>query len=346
MLRCGVLSILTALLMVIAVPMPVHGRSGLPAILQGPPFTPPEERAQKPEEWQRQPIRYTPQDAGAEVVVLLDQNNFPGLLPLIQAYARTQNLPVVVREGTCGPAIEGLHRKEVDIGGSCCPPAAVDRLPGLDWHTIGIAPLAILANAADPIEQLSSAEVRGIFRGQWHRWSQVPSVGHKFDKNVLIQPIIRFHCKPRPGHWRLILDNKELFSSRANEVGSMLDMVNNIAKRRGTLGYEENWHTINQPRFRESVRTIAVDGHHPQDRDALLGGHYPFYFTYNISTWSSPVTGNAKAAQLVQYLIDNADKIAPDYHVVSARALRQQGWQFNGDELVGAPSWIKANAQP
>ncbi|MBF0183974.1 MAG: hypothetical protein HQM06_06265 [Magnetococcales bacterium] len=323
-----------------------YSRNLLPATLQGPSFSNPEQTASKPEAWQQQPIRYNEPDRGAEVVVLLDQNNYPGLLPLIQGYARKHQLSIVVREGTCGPAIEGLHRKEVDIGGSCCPPANMDRLPGLSWHTIGIAPLAILANSDDPIDQLSKEEVRAIFRGYWTRWSQVPSIGHRFEKNTPIQPIIRFHCKTRPGHWRLILDNKDLFSTSANEVGSILDMVANIAKRRGTLGYEENWQTINHPRFKESVKAIAVDGQAPQNRQALLEAKYPFYFTYNLSTWTAPSTTNAKAAQLVQYLIEHAGEIDPSFHVIPAAELKKQGWQFKGDELIGEPPWATAPARP
>ncbi|WP_193771364.1 substrate-binding domain-containing protein [Candidatus Magnetaquicoccus inordinatus] len=337
---------IAAFFLFLATPPLLHGHSGLPTTLKGPAFANPEEVATKEEAWQKQPIRYNAQDMGAEVVVLLDQNNYPGLLPLIQAFARKQQIKVVVREGTCGPAIEGLQRKEVDIGGSCCPPAAADRLPGLRWHTIGIAPLAILANAGDPITQLSAAEVRSIFRGEWLRWSQVPSVAQLVAKDLPIHPIIRFHCKTRPGHWRLLLDNKELFSSRADEVGSMLDMVTNIAKRRGTLGYEENWHTINQPRFRGKVKTLAVDGFHPHDRKAVASGKYPFYFTYNVSTWSSTTTSNAKASQLVEYLLAHAEEIDPSYHVVPASELKKQGWQFKGDELIGEPPWLQTVAPP
>ncbi|MBF0429600.1 MAG: substrate-binding domain-containing protein [Magnetococcales bacterium] len=309
----------------------------LPATLRGQPFSTPGDLVNKPEEWLKQPIRYKEGDADSEVVILLDQNNYPGLLPLIQEYAKENQVKILVREGTCGPAAEGINRKEVDIGGSCCPVAKIDRLPGLRWRTLGIAPMAILANADDPVDQLTSNQIRDIFRGKLTHWSQLPAIGEKFDKDLRIQPVIRFHCKTRPGHWRLILDNEELFSSRSNEVGSKLDMVTNVAKRRGTLGYEEDWHTINNPKFKENVKTIWVDGQNPLDPNSLKTGRYPFYFLYNVSTWTTENTLNPKAEKLVQYLMENVGRIDPAYHVIPSTELKKNGWKFKDDELIGEP---------
>ncbi|MEO5339655.1 MAG: substrate-binding domain-containing protein [Magnetococcus sp. MYC-9] len=308
-----------------------------PATLQGPPFSNPDAIHDKPEAWQRQPIRYREQDAGAEVVLLLDQNIYPGLLPLVQEYARAQRIKVSVREGTCGPAAEGINRKEVDVGGSCCPAAEVDRLPGLQWHTIGISPMAILAHAGDPIDGLSSEQVREIYRGKLTRWSQLPGVGDRFSKDRMIRPLTRFHCKFRPGHWRLILDNEEQFGPRINEVGSILDMVSSVAKNQGTLGYVENWQVVNDPAFKAAVKAIRINDQDPGNAEAIKTGRYPFYWVYNVSTWSAENTVNPKAKQLVRYLIDNAGRIDPSLHLVPATELKKHGWKFREDELIGEP---------
>ncbi|MEO5362071.1 MAG: hypothetical protein H7838_00385 [Magnetococcus sp. DMHC-8] len=310
---------------------------GVPATLKGAPFSDPAEVTSKPEEWQQQPIRYREQDAGAEVVLLLDQNIYPGLLPLVQEYAKAHRVKVSVREGTCGPAAEGIMRKEVDVGGSCCPAARVDRLPGLRWHTVGISPLPILANAADPVDQLTTEQVRDVFRGKLTRWSQIPGIGEKYPKDLLIRPITRLHCKFRPGHWRLILDNEELFGPRINEVGTILDMVTHVAKHPGTLGYVENWQLLNDSKHKNTVKSIRVDGHDPLDVNTLKTGRYPFYWVYNVSTWSAANTAKPQAQQLVQYLMDNAGRIDPSFHVVPAAELKKHGWKFKDDELIGEP---------
>ncbi|HIJ84611.1 MAG TPA: hypothetical protein HPQ00_10470, partial [Magnetococcales bacterium] len=306
--------------------LPALGQAGagphVPGTLKGIAFSNPDMITEKPIEWQQQPIRYRPQDAGVDVTLLLDQNIYPGLLPLVEEFAKTNNIKVSVREGTCGPAAEGVLRKEVDIGGSCCPAAKMDRLPGLRWHTVGISPMAILARASDPVDQLTSEQIRDIFRGKLTRWSQIPSVGDKLGKDALIRPITRLHCKTRPGHWRLILDNEEMFGPRINEVGTILDMVESVTKSQGSLGYLENWQLLNDPKHKNSVKAISVDGQSPMDPEGISSGRYPFYWVYNVSTWTTENTTNPKAQQLVRYLMDNAARIDPAHHLVPTAELK------------------------
>ncbi|MBF0399508.1 MAG: substrate-binding domain-containing protein [Magnetococcales bacterium] len=308
-----------------------------PAILKGPPFSNPDDITPKPAAWQQQPVRYRPQDAGLDVTLLLDQNIYPGLLPLVQEFARAKQWNVAVHEGTCGPAAEGILRKEVDIGGSCCPTAKEDRLPGLRWHTVGISPMAMLVNAADPIDNLTSDQVRDIFQGKLTRWAQIPTIGDKISAATLIRPITRLHCKFRPGHWRLILDNEELFGPRVSEVGTIMDVAASVGRTRGALGYVENWQIVADPKYRETVKAIQINGQDPRNHNAVATGLYPFYWVYNVSTWSADNTVNPKAQQLVQYLIDHADRIDPALHLVPAAELKKKGWKFKDDELVGEP---------
>ncbi|WP_130470152.1 substrate-binding domain-containing protein [Candidatus Magnetaquicoccus inordinatus] len=333
----GWLSFLLLILAVCLWQKELHAEHIVPTTLRGPAFSHPDEVLEKSEEWQKQPIRYREQDLGAEVVLLLDQNIYPGLLPLIQEFARNQRINVSVREGTCGPAAEGINRKEVDIGGSCCPAAKVDRLPGLQWHTIGISPLAILVHDKDPLQQLTATEVRDIYRGKISRWSHLENIGKHYPKELLVRPVTRLHCKIRPGHWRLILDNEEQFGSRINEVGTILDMVTTVAKHPGTIGYLENWQLLNDPRFNNKVRAIAIDGQDPTDTNTLKEGRYPFYWVYNVSTWSAEHLANGKAQQLVEYLMANAGRVDPSLRLVPATELRKKGWQFRGNELIGEP---------
>ena len=332
------LSIYIATFLALSLMLPAIGWSELtPSTLKGPPFSDPNKLTDKPAAWRQQPIRYRAQDAGAEVVLLLDQNIYPGLLPLVQEYVKEHPIKVSVREGTCGPAAEGIKHKEVDISGSCCPAGIIDRVPGLRWHTVGISPMAILVHAADPVEQLTTKQVRDIYRGKLTHWSQIPKIGEKFPRELRVWPVTRLHCKARPGHWRLILDNEEHFGPRINEVGTILDMVASVAKTRGSLGYVENWQIVGSPRFKNSVKAISIDGQDPRDPEALLSGRYPFYWVYNISTWSAANTVNPKAQQLVKYIIDNAGRIDPALHVVPATELKKRGWKFQEDELIGEP---------
>ncbi|MEG3640125.1 substrate-binding domain-containing protein [Magnetococcus sp. PR-3] len=307
-----------------------------PRTLLGPAFSDPNHVAPKSDTWVKRPIIYTKAHQGADVTVVLDQHTYPALLPMVQAYARKHKLNIAVKEGTCGISEGMLNRKQLDIGGYCCPAAAQERLPGLTFHTLGISALAILAHPENPVDNLTANEVRKIFQGQMTQWPQVQSAKGK-QYNKPIQPVARLHCKIRPGHWRLILDNEDLFHSRVSQVGSIPDMIAQVAKLKGSLGYEEIWITTHRYKKLGQVKLLHIDGYDPMDHASLIQGHYPFYRVHNISTWEAEGLANPQAQALVSYLRKNMDQVDPAFQIIPADQLPAGGWSFKGTEIIAAP---------
>jgi hypothetical protein len=99
--------------------------------LGGKPFGNPSHITTMPAGWIEKPIVYANSAQGNEIVVTLDQHLYHTLLPIIQRYAEQQGLKIEVSEGICSISIGKLARKEVDIGGFCCPPGKTDSLLGL-----------------------------------------------------------------------------------------------------------------------------------------------------------------------------------------------------------------------
>ena len=312
-------------------------RAGDPgAVLRGPAFFPPGRTVDKPQQWLDAPIVRSDWAQGADVAMTLDQHLYPAFLPMIQAYARQHRLNIAVREGTCGTTEGAINRKQVDVGGYCCPPAASDRLPGLAFHTIGIAALAILVHPDNPVADLDEDQVRGLFQGRYRNWSELPAVNGKKGLDLPIRPVGRLHCKARPGHWRLILDHEDLFAPNMTEVGTIPDMISSVAGYKGAVGYEVLW---NLGRFRErgTVRAIRVNGVAADDADGLARGRYPFYRTDNMSTWETPALVNDQARAVVAHVLAHAAEAPAKFHLLPAQRLREAGWRFSGNELVGAP---------
>ncbi|MBF0623204.1 MAG: substrate-binding domain-containing protein [Magnetococcales bacterium] len=304
--------------------------------LQGPAFSDPTFVVPMPKSWIEAPITRTVEARGATVAMVMEQHLHYGLLPLIQAYAKPRGLNVAVTEGTCGLAMGLLNRKAVDVGGFCCPPTAADRLPGLRYHTVGITPLAILVHPDNPVDSLILEEVQGLFDGRITNWSRVKAAaGTGF--SLPVKPIARLHCKTRPGHWRLILDEENLFSPQLTEVGTIPDMVATVAKHPGAIGYEETWIAVDKNRSQGPIKTVRVNGFSDTDGEALARGDFPFYHVQNITSWTGPGPASQEATQLVQHLLDNAGRVAPEFHMVPHRLLRRAGWRFEYDELVGPP---------
>ncbi len=304
----------------------------VPAALAGPAFSDQRATAQMSPAWREQGLRYADWAGEADLAVSLDQHLYAALLPLIKRYAREHHLDIALQEGTCGISAGALEDKQVDVGGFCCPAGRSDRLPGLRFHTLGIAALALIVNPANPVGDISLGQAREIFRGRISDWGALP--GGRRGRPV--QAVARLHCKARPGHWRLLLDNEDLFGPRVEEVSTIPDMLAAVAIGPDVIGYETLW-MAERGADRGKVKLLRLGGVAASDRAALAGGRYPLYRVYNLTTWETPNTRNPKAAALVQYLLQQVGRIDRRYGLVPAPVLRAQGWRFHGDELVGTP---------
>jgi ABC-type phosphate transport system substrate-binding protein len=288
------------------------------------------------EGWRDAGIKYDSSAGDADLVISLDQHLYPALLPFIQRYGGEKDLKIVVSKGTCGISAGKLTRKEVDIAGFCCPPGKTDRLPSLVFHTIGITPIALLVHSDNPVDNITFEQAREIFQGLVHRWSELRDSGGQAGKNLPIQTIGRLHCKTRPGHWRLLLDNEDLFSPRLQEVGAIPDMISLLSANPLTIGFETMW-MVRHHQQEGQLKALKLNGHGPNELDHLLSGDYPIYRTYNITTWKGEAVQNPLALKLADYLLKQAEKLNSNFDVIPASQLRQAGWKFKGDELIGKP---------
>lgn len=312
----------------------------IPAIVaasNGPAFSDPAQGATMSPAWIARDIEPVKNARQADLVVSLGQQTHPALAQIVKDYGRDNNLRIVLEEGTCGISAGKLIRKSVDVGGFCCPPGPTDRLPGLQFHTIGIAAIALIAHPDNPRYELSLAEARKLFGGQVRRWSGVNEAGkgqQPFDQ--LVQPVGRLHCKVRPGHWRHLLDNEDQFSSRLYEVGVIPDMVAQVAQTPGAIGYETLFMTRHHRRS-GNVKVLKLDGRHPGNLAEVKSGEYPLYRVYNLTTWRGDSPRKEAARKLIAFLKKHVEKVHKQYDIVPAEQLRQAGWQFQEDELVGEP---------
>jgi len=320
-------------------------QSGRPAYavdegLAGPAFADPSYRVTMPRGWEEQPIKYEAWASGADLAVSLDQHLYGAFEPLIRQYAKKNGLKIAVNEGTCGISAGMLSRKAVDIAGFCCPAGDSDRLPGIRFHTAGIASIALIVNPANPATGVTLQEARGLFTGKYFNWSELSPSGWK-GRPPTIRTIGRLHCKSRPGHWRLLLDNEDLFSIRLQEVGTIPDMISLVADNTGAVGYEVMW-MVRRYESTGRVKPLNIDGVSPADGKAVSEGRYPLYRTLNITTWEGGLA-RPEAENLKDFIIKSAQGLDPKYGVVPASALRQSGWRFEGDELVGPPDLHSAD---
>lgn len=274
--------------------------------------------------------------AGADLALAIDQQLYPAIEPLVRAWASSRKLAVAMVEGTCGIASDSLAARTADITGMCCPPGPLDRLPGVRYHTIGIGALALLVHPSNPVSQVSLAEARKLFGGDIGAWSDLPVSGVGTVGQGRVRAVARLHCAARPGHWRLLLDTADHFALDIVEVPAIQDMLNRVAAEPAAIGYETLWHVADKLEAGK-VKALRLDGHGPEDGEALARGVYPLYRVFNVTSWSEAPAADDRAAELVRHLVDSAHRIDPVFGFVPAARLRAAGWHFQGDELVGEP---------
>ncbi len=285
--------------------------------------------------WTEQTVKHSPEIGRVDLVITLDQHLYPALSQLIFDYGRQNQLKISVNEGTCGITAGKLARKSVDIGGFCCPPGKTDRFQGLTFHTFGITPIALLVHPANDIDTIGFNIARNIFQGELYRWSELKNSKGQPGLNLPIQTIGRLHCKIRPGHWRLLLDNEDVFSPRLQEVGTIPDMISLVANARGAIGYEVMM-MVDRYQAQGKVKALSINGFAPTTNN-LLTGDYPLYRTLNITTWEDETNNNPHALKLLEYLLAKAPEFEKKFTIVPAAKLKESGWHFKGNELTGEP---------
>ena len=304
--------------------------------LVGPKFSDPDKTQEMPEGWENQPIKYNKSAGKADLVVITNRQIHQALLPIIKKYGKENSLKIVVDKGTCGVSGGGVSKKEIDLGVFCCPAGDTDRLPNLRFHTLGIMSIALLVHPENPIDDITIKQAREIFQGNIFRWSELKDHKGNPGKKILIQPIGRLHCKKRPGHWRLLLDNSDLFSPDLQGVGAIPDMISLVASNPGAIGYEV-MQMVHEYQSKGKVKELKIGGLDPKDAQHLVSADYPLYRTYNITTWEGPHDKNPHAQKLVDMLLEEINHLDKKYGIIPASQLRQAGWKFKGNELIGEP---------
>lgn len=301
-------------------------------------FSDPDDVARVGDDFLSREVQYGKKVGDVDVVISLGQQTYPALHKIVEKIARVQGIKIDLQQGSCGATAKKLLNKSVDIGTYCCPPGKGDRLPGLEFHTIAIAPIALTTNTANSISDVSLYDARNIFNGESVTWSDVPG-SQDLSEQLLgkkIQPVVRLHCKKRPGHWHLLLDNQDDFSPRAQSVGTISDMLAQVSDNKSSIGYETTF-MLRPYTDKGQLKILSIDGNHPQQLDKLLNAEYPLYRTYNLTTWRGETNNNDKARKLLTALIQYIDEEGERYDFIAASKLRSAGWGFKNDELISEP---------
>jgi len=295
---------------------------------QAPAFADPDNTVAMTPKWIAQPVKH-PESVNADVSVVISFQMADVWEPWFKQFAKQKGVNIHVRNGADGTSAGALRRKEVDIACFCGSPTKTDRMPGVEFYTVGVVPVVFYANVSNKIDELSMENVVKIFRGEITNWSELGG------EVMSIVPVARSHCKKRRGRWRPLNDMDNL-SPTTIKVGSIEDALDYVAATPGSIGYEILTRVDSYAK-RDEVKVLSLDQMNPYDLESLGTGEYPFYRSYSFTTWTGAGLENPLASDVIDMLMKKTEEKAGKIFFVPTVELRKSGWQFKGDELVGEP---------
>jgi ABC-type phosphate transport system substrate-binding protein len=175
-------------------------------------------------------------------------------------------------------AKQGTKSRET-FGFVCCPLSEKEvEEEQLIVYPLAKEPILILAHQNNPVNNLSSVQVRAIFRGDMISWADADGP----DKPIVV--VTRLHCKRRPGHWKTILPSHKEFRQERLNVKSAAAMVQRVGDFNGAIGHTgATW----QFKADDKVKVLTVDGIKPTAEN-LRNGKYPFFRQLSAITNRNP----------------------------------------------------------
>jgi len=208
----------------------------------------------------------------------------------LQLYGKNSNLGMGCNAGI-KLAQQHSHNHQT-FGFVCCPLSKQE----LEKKKIKIYPLAkepilILVNKNNPVENLSSDQVRAIFRGDITNWKQVGG----WDKPVAV--VTRLHCKKRPGHWKTILPSADDFVKARINVSSADEMVTMVTKFNTAIGHTGSTWVFDKD---SNVKAISINNI-VASANSLKNESYPFFRQLSAVTSMNPSEDVLTTIKQVQY---------------------------------------------
>jgi phosphate transport system substrate-binding protein len=208
----------------------------------------------------------------------------------LQLYGKNSNLGMGCNAGI-KLAQQHSHNHQT-FGFVCCPISKQEQeKKKIKVYPLADEPVLILVNKDNPVENLSTEQVRAIFRGDIINWKEVGG----WDKPVAV--VTRLHCKKRPGHWKTILPGAEDFVKERINVSSADEMVKMVTKFDTAIGHTGSTWVFDE---NSNVKAVSVDNVKASAVN-LKNKSYPFYRKLSAVTSMDPSEDVLTTIKQVQF---------------------------------------------
>lgn len=161
---------------------------------------------------------------------------------------------------------------------------------GLKAHKIAVIPFATIVNKSNPVKNLSTKQLQGIFSGKIKNWKQV---GGKNEEIVVVNR--KFGSGTRVNYQMKALAGKSFMSSGGNykEVGKSGEMVGAVSSNPNAIGY------VDLAYVKGSIKSVNYNGVAATTTN-VMNGKYKVYGYGYLLTKGNPTGANAKFIKYIQ----------------------------------------------
>ncbi len=213
------------------------------------------------------------------------------LAPLVKAVAKSyqakcQGADITVNLGGSGTGLANAESGTVDIGNSdiFAKPGQTDLVD----HQVAVVVFAIIVNSQVGVKNLTTAQLQGIYSGQYSNWNQVGGPNQKIV--VVSRPT---SSGTRATFQKYVIGKPESISGPSNlTTDSTGTVVQNVSQNPGAIGYA----ATGPAKKATGISLISIDGNAPTD-DLVKNNTYKFWAIEHMYT-------KGKAKPTAQALID------------------------------------------
>lgn len=198
------------------------------------------------------------------------------------------------------------------FGFVCCPldQEEIDK-EGLIVYPLAIEPIMIIVNESNPVDNLTSQQVRDIFAGKITNWREVGG------NNLPIVVVTRLHCKQRPGNWKTILPDEKAFRQDRISLKSADERAEQLRKFPGAVAHAGTTREFNMD---DPIKIVRIDGMLPTAQN-LKDKKYPFFRPLSAVTNRQPSADVLTIIKGVQEG-ESFEKVTKRYQLLPAKLVQ------------------------
>ena len=188
-------------------------------------------------------------------------------------------------------AKQSTHDHET-FGFVCCPLSQQEiEKENIKIYPLAEEPILILLNKNNPVNNLSTEQVRSIFRGDITNWKDVGGL----DRPIAV--VTRLHCKKRPGHWKTILPTAGDFAKKRLDVSSASEMEKLVTNFDTAIGHIGSTWEFNETSNVKAIKINNIEA----TAESLKNQSYPFHRTLSAITNMEPTEDILTTIEQVRY---------------------------------------------